>query len=144
MAPGAGITGAASAAEGPSRPLVFGLAALVTTAGILGALYLGAWAFDVRRFTTHERRLARLLSHAPTRAQVEQAFEDEGTRLLGSATDEASLHALAQRFGGKQAKALLASGRSHARTQAYAAGDMIYFIHFDGRDVMRGYALASR
>lgn len=145
MARGAGITtGTPEAAEAPSRSLVFGLAALVTSAGILGALYLGAWAFDVRRFTTHERRLARLLTHAPTLEQVDQAFKDEGTLLLGSAEGEAGLHALALRFGGEESAAVEASGRRHARTRAYAAGDMIYFIYFDDRNVMRAYALVSR
>lgn len=145
MARGAGITtGTPEAAERPSRSLVFGLAALVTSAGILGALYLGAWAFDVRRFSTHERRLARLLTHAPTLEQVDQAFKDEGTVLLAAADDEAALHALALRFGGDKAAAVEASGRRYARTRAYAAGDMVYFVYFDERKVMRAYALVSR
>lgn len=145
MAPGIGLSdGPPEAAERPSRALVFGLAALVTAAGVVGALYLGAWAFDVRRFTTHERRLARLLTHAPTLQQVDQAFKDEGTLRLGSAEGEAALHELARRFAGEKAAAVEASGRRDARTRAYAAGDMLYFIHFDEKGVMRAYMLVSR
>lgn len=148
MASGAGIgpdgSGPEAAPGPPSRSLAFVLAALVTGVGVLGALYLGAWAFDVRRFTTHEGRLARLLAHAPTLAQVDQAFKDEGTLLVGAAEDEAALHTLALRLGGGRAAAVEASGRRHARTQAYAAGDMIYFVHFDERRVMRAFALVSR
>lgn len=98
----------------------------------------------MRRFTTHERRLARLLTHAPTLQQVDQAFKDEGTLQLGSAEGEAALHELARRLGGEKAAALGASGRRYSRTRAYAAGDMLYFIHFDEREVMRAYALVSR
>lgn len=111
---------------------------------MLGALYLGAWAFDVRRFTTHERRLARLLTHAPTLQQVDQAFKDEGTQLLGAAEGEAALRELARRFAGEKAAAVLAAGRRYTRTRAYAAGDMLYFIHFDERELMRAFTLVSR
>lgn len=145
MAPGIGLSGGPpEAAERPSRALVFGLAALVTAAGVVGALYLGAWAFEVRRFSTHERRLARVLTHAPTLPQLDQAFKDEGTQLLGSAEGEAGLQELARRFGGGKAAAAVAAGRRYARTRAYAAGDMLYFIHFDEKGVMRAFTLVSR
>jgi hypothetical protein len=120
------------------------LAALVTASGIAGALYLGAWAFDVRRFTTHEQRLTRALARQPTQAQLEQAFKDEGTLLLGSAEGEPALADLARRHGGKRSEGVLAGGRRHARTQAYVAGDMVYFIHFDANGVMRAFTLVSR
>ena len=125
-------------------PVVYIIAALVTFGGVLGALYLGAWAFDVRRFGAHEQRLARLLAHAPTLAQVDQAFKDEGTLLVGSAEGDAALHALALRLGGAKADAVFASGRNYSRTQAYAAGDMMYFVHFDDRHVMRAFVFVSR
>jgi hypothetical protein len=120
------------------------IAMLVTAGGVAGALYLGAWAFDVRRFTTHQGRLTRLLAREPTQAQLDQAFKDEGTLLVGSAEGEAALRVLALRHGGAKAEGVLASGRRHARTQAYVAGDMVYFIHFDGRGVMRAFTLVSR
>jgi len=145
MALGAGLTGEAPEAAGrPSRPLVFLIAALVTSAGVVGALYLGAWAFDVRRFATHERRLARLLAHAPTLPQVDQAFKDEGTQPLGAADDETARRALLQRLAGDKAAAVEARSGGHRRTRAYAAGDMIYFIFFDDRGVMRASAIVSR
>jgi hypothetical protein len=126
------------------RLLVLSIAALVTLGGIAGALYLGAWAFDVRRFTTHQQRLTRLLAREPTQAQLEQAFLDEGTLLVGSAEADAGLVTLSQRHGGAQAESVLASGRRHSKTQVYVAGDMVYFIHFDAKGVMRGFTLVSR
>ena len=123
---------------------MFGVAALVTIFGIVGALYLGAWAFDTRRTLTHQRRLTEMLSHAPTLDQVEQAFRNEGTLPLGTADDAASLRALADRHAGAQAAGVLAAGGSHRHTRAYAAGDMVYFIHFDAQGVMRAFSLAVR
>jgi len=137
MASGAGVE------RPPSRPLVFSIAALVTAGGVLGTLYLGAWAFDVRRFSTHETRLARLLAHEPTLSQVDQAFKDEGTLLLGSAEGDAALRALAQRFARDKAAAVSSSGRAYPLTKAYLAGDMIYFIHFDERRVMCAFVIVS-
>jgi hypothetical protein len=127
-----------------NRWLVVLAASILTAAGLAGALWLGAWAFDVRRFSTHERRLTRLLAHEPRQDQIEQAFRDEGTLLLGSADGEAALHALAGRFAGRKALEVESSGRRFPRTQAYRAGDMIYFIHFDDRRVMRAFAIVSR
>jgi hypothetical protein len=123
---------------------VFGGAALITTFGIVGALYLGAWAFETRSTLTHQRRLAEMLSHAPTQEQVDEAFRKEGTLLLGAADDAASLRVLAERHAGAQSAAVVAAARAHARTRAYAAGDRVYFIHFDAQGVMRAFSLSSR
>ena len=132
--------------ESPQIPrlLVLAAASLATLGGLAGALYLGAWAFDVRRFSTHEQRLARLMPREPTQEQIEQAFRDEGTVLLGAADGEAALPSLCARFAGAKAAEVEAAGRRFRRTQAYAAGDMVYFIHYDERHVMRGFTLVSR
>lgn len=126
------------------RLLVALAASLITAAGLAGALWLGAWAFDVRRFSTHEQRLTRLLAHEPRRDQLEQAFREEGTLLLGVAVGERALGELAERFAGQRASEVSASGRGFAATQAYRAGDMIYFVHFDEAGVMRAFAIVSR
>jgi hypothetical protein len=123
---------------------VFGVAALITLAGIAGALWLGAWAFETRSALFHQRRLANLLSHAPTLEQVDEALRKEGTLPLGTADDAATLRALAERHAGEQAAAVLAAARSHRHTRAYAAGEKVYFIHFDARGVMRAFTLVSR
>lgn len=126
------------------RWLALAAAVLATAAGLVGALYLGGWAFDVRRFSTHEGRLSRLLAHEPRREQVEQAFREEGTRLLASAEDAPALRALARGLAGARAGEVEAAGGRYACTQAFAAGDMLYFVHFDERRVMRAFTLVSR
>jgi hypothetical protein len=64
-----------------------------------------------------------MLSHAPRQEQVDEAFRKEGTLLLGTADDAASLRVLAERHAGAQSAAVVAAARSHPRTRAYAAGD---------------------
>jgi hypothetical protein len=144
MALGVGLEEPAADAAPRSRAWIFLIAALITAGGVVGALYLGAWAFDVRRFSTHERRLARLLAHSPTLSQVDQAFADEGTRLLGGAEDERSRDDLLRRFAGGKAAAVQAMGRGCTKLRAYATADMIYFVCFDAQEVMRSFALVSR
>ena len=123
---------------------MFGVAALITTFGILGALWLGAWAFETRSRLTHQKRLDNLLSHTPTLEQVDEALQKEGTLFLAAADDVPSLRALAERYAGEQAAAVQAAARTHSRTRAYAAGGMVYFIHFDEQGVMRAFSLAVR
>ncbi len=123
---------------------MFGVAALITVGGIVGALWLGAWAFETRSQLIHQRRLDNLLTHAPTLEQVDEALRNEGALPLGTADDAASLGALAERHAGAQAAGVVAAGRSHARTRAYAVADRIYFVHCDARGVMRAFSLVGR
>jgi hypothetical protein len=125
------------------RSAAFGIASVVTLGGLLGALWLGAWAFDVRRFTTHRRRLDGLLLRSPSGAQIAQAFKDEGTRRLGRAESPASLAGFCARFAGRQAADIESGARRFAASEAYLAGDVVYFIHYDSSDVMRGFALVD-
>lgn len=122
---------------------VFGIASVVTLAGLLGALWLGAWAFDVRRFATHRGRLEGLLLRSPSDAQIAQAFRDEGTRRLGRSETPASLSDLCGRFAGPQAAEIESAARPFAATEAYLAGDVVYFIHYDAGGVMRGFGLVD-
>lgn len=125
------------------RGVVFAIAGVVTLLGLVGALWLGAWAFDVRRFTTHRGRLARLAVRTPTAAQIATAFREEGTAFLGRNTAPDSLREFCERFAGRQAAETHAAARSFAATEAYLAGDVVYFIHYDAGGVMRGFTLAD-
>lgn len=125
------------------RGAAFGIASVVTLGGLLGALWLGAWAFDVRRFTTHRRRLEGLLLRSPNATQLAQAFRDEGTRHLGRTETPASLRSFCERFAGRQAADIESGARRFAASEAYLAGDVVYFIHYDASGVMRGFALVD-
>jgi hypothetical protein len=118
-------------------------AAALTLGGLLGALWLGSWAFDVRRYTQHVGRLERLLQKQPAMPLVVQALEEEGTPLVGQADSEGELRELARRLAGARASEVLEKGRPWPHTRAFRAADMLYFIYFDGAGVMRGFTCVS-
>ena len=129
---------------GPSRAAVL-VASVAITAGVAYlAFLLGAWGFNTRRYSQHERRLHKLLLATPKLDQVVQAFEDEGSRLVASASGAGELTRVASQYAGEQAGAVVAKGSRFPETRVFAAGDMMYFIFFDDAGVMRDFALATR
>jgi hypothetical protein len=122
--------------------LIGGLA--VTALLVYLAFLLGAWGFDTRRFSQHERRLHGLLVRSPTLGQVEQAFEEEGTRLLARPHDREELLRVAAERGRTRADDVVDKGTRWPTTRVFVAGDMVYFVFFDRDGVMRDYLIASR
>jgi hypothetical protein len=123
----------------PKRGYVLAGAAVLTAAGLAGALWLGSWAFDVRRYTAHNGRLERLLAKKPVLDLVVQALEEEGTPLLAQADSEADLLAVAESLGGDKQAEVVVKGKRWPRTRVFRAVDMRYFIYFDAEGVMRGF-----
>lgn len=126
------------------RGYVLAGAALLTAAGLACALWLGSWAFDLRRQTEHVGRLERLLAKKPALDLVIRAFEEEGTPLLARADTEAELVAVAGRLAGPRQAEVLDQGRRWPRTRVFHAADMLYFVYFDGDGVMSGFTCVSR
>jgi hypothetical protein len=132
-----------SSERDPKRALVIVASLIVTVLGLAGALVLGSWGFDLRRYVQHEDRLQRLQDKKPHLEIVVQALEDEGSPLAGQADDEAELRVLAERHAGPKVREVLEKGRASAHTRVFRAADMIYFIYFDGDGVMRGFTCVS-
>jgi hypothetical protein len=107
------------------------------------AFLLGAWGFDTRRYNQHYRRLQRLLAQQPTIELVVRGLEDEGTRLTASPSG-ADLRRAAAEHGGARAAEVVEKGTRWPRTRVFLAGDMVYFIYFDGEGVMRDFTCVSR
>jgi hypothetical protein len=129
---------------GPSRTAVL-VASVAITAGVAYlAFLLGAWGFNTRRYSQHERRLQKLLLAEPRLDQVVQAFEEEGSALVASARGAGELQAVAAKYAGERAAAVGEKGARWPQTRVFAAGDMYYFVFFDDGGVMRGFALATR
>ena len=126
------------------RGYVLAGAAVLTGAGLAGALWLGSWAFEVRRQTQHVGRLERLLAKEPALDLVVQAFEEEGTPLLALADTESDLEAVAGRLAGARLAEILDKGKRWSRTRVFSATDMLYFVYFDAQGVMRGFTCVSR
>ena len=109
----------------PKRGYVFAGAALLTGAGLMGALWLGSWAFEIRSRAQHVGRLERLLAKKPPLDLVVRALEDEGTPLVGRADTEADLQALAGRFAGARQAAVVDQARRWPSTRVFRAADML-------------------
>jgi hypothetical protein len=108
------------------------------------ALFLGAWGFDFRRTSQHDGRLRRLVQQHPTLARVVQGLADEGSPLIESPEGPAALVAAAIRYGGPKAGEVRTKGSRWPTTRVFRAGDMIYFLYFDGDDVLQEYTWVTR
>ncbi|SRR5258708_4052327 len=108
------------------------------------AFLLGSWGFDTRRFAQHHGRLQRLLAQAPRLDQVVQGLENEGSLLLAAPGDESEVRKVALARGGLKSHEILEKGRQWPRMRVFAAGDMVYFLYFDGEGVMRDFTCVSR
>jgi hypothetical protein len=129
---------------GPSRAAIL-LASVALTAGVAYlAFLLGAWGFNTRRYSQHERRMQKVLLARPNMDQVVRGLEDEGSALIASARGPRELETVAAQYAGERARAVAEKGAGAAQTRVFRAADMIYFVFFDEAGIMRGYAIASR
>jgi hypothetical protein len=128
----------------PRRGLFLAAAAVVTAGGLAVALWLGSWAFDLRRFSVHVGRLERLLAKEPKLDIVVQAFEEEGTPLAARADSLAELQEVAERLAGRHAPEVVEKGTRFAHTRVFGAPDMLYFVYFDADRTMRSFTCVSR
>ena len=82
-------------------------------------MVLGSVAFDVRRFTQHERRLRKVMTEPqPTVDRLTQAFKDEGTLLVTAPTSPEEKERVIVGQGGKQAAGAAGEGRALSRACA--------------------------
>ena len=116
----------------------------ITAAIAALALYLGAWAFDTKRYSTHETRLRHLVERGALLDQVTRGLEDEGSPLLGSPRSRQDLERIAKERGGLRAAEVLEKGNRWPSTRVFLASDMIYFIYFDDAGVMRDFTCVGR
>jgi hypothetical protein len=137
------VTGEQDSA-GPSRAAIL-TASVALTAGVAYlAFLLGAWGFNTRRYSQHERRMQKVLLARPNLDQVTRGLEDEGSALIATARGSRELERVAAEYAGERARAVVEKGEGSAETRVFRAADMIYFVFFDQAGVMRGYAIASR
>lgn len=118
-----------------------GLAALLVSGSLLWlALLLGSVGYEARKAGLHEGRLRRMLEQKPRAESVGIAFENEGTRHLGSAWGALQMRRIARRFAGADAPRIQKAGAAFAQSRVFKADDTVYFIFFDEAGVMGGYA----
>ncbi len=125
----------------PKRGWVFAGALLTSGLVCYLALVLGAWGFDFRRYHDHEGRLRRLTLQHPTLDRVTRGLSEEGSALIDSPNGPAALEQAART---RRAGEVLEKGRRWPNPRVFLAGDMVYFLYFDGEDVLRDFTCVSR
>jgi hypothetical protein len=119
--------------------------ALAVTLGSLTlAMLLGSASFDFRRYTVHERRMQKVLREQPTADRLTRGLADEGTAQIAVARTREEVEREASARGGRKASEIREKGARHVETRVYQAGDMLYFVYFDGDGVMRDFTCVSR
>jgi hypothetical protein len=119
--------------------------ALAVTLGALAlALWLGAASFDARRYDQHRRRLARVMREQPTADRLTRGLEAEGSRLVATAATPEEKERIAEARGGPLAGEIRQKAARQLELRVYEAGDMLYFVYFDGDGVMRDFTCVSR
>jgi hypothetical protein len=116
----------------------------VTAAIAAVAFYLGAWAFDTKRYSIHETRLRHLVERGALLDQVVRGLEAEGSPLLAAPGGPGELRRVASERGRRKAPEVLDKGGRWAETRVFLAGDMVYFIYFDAAGVMKDFTCVSR
>jgi hypothetical protein len=130
--------------KGPNRALILAASVVITVGVAYLALLIGAWGFDLRRYSQHDGRLRKLLLAAPRLEQVVQALEEEGSPLLAAPAGTRELERVAAERAGAKAREVVEKGTRWGQTRVFVAGDMIYFLFFDKDGVMRDFTYVSR
>ncbi len=127
----------------PSRGVVIAASILLAGLALALAFWLGAWAFDTKRYITHDTRLRRLVQEQPSIERVTRGLEDEGSRLLAApATEEERRRVVAER-GKDRGPAILEKAARYPKIRVHLAADMVYFLFYDAEGVLRDYVIVS-
>ena len=110
---------------------------IITGLGLTAALIFGNMYYDFRRAVLHEKRLSALLQEEPTLYQVTEGLSEKAP-LLASPENEEELDDLASKWPSKRDE-IIEKSRDWSLTRVFNAGDMIYFIYFDEKEIMRDF-----
>ena len=110
----------------------------IAVVGLLIALYLGVFGYDIRRTTLHEGRLQGVLEQEPTLRQVVVGLQEKAP-LVASPQGERELEEWLAKWGDQKKDEILQKSRQWPITRVFDAGDMIYFIFFDEKEIMRDF-----
>jgi hypothetical protein len=125
------------------RRIVTMIAASAVTGGaVLAAFLLGTLGYNIRRSSMHEARLRGVLVQTPTVYQVTEGLKEKAPLAAIIASDR-ELQDAVERWGGDRKADILEKSKRWEQLRIYAAGDMMYFIFFDSKDIMRDYVYVS-
>jgi hypothetical protein len=124
------------------RAIALGIALGITVVGLGLALLLGHLGYDIRREAMHNARLEGILVQTPTVYQVTEGLKEKAP-LAAIVASPGDLDEAVHRWGRDKAEEIRDKATSWPQLRVYAAGDMMYFIYFDDRDIMRDYVFVS-
>ena len=124
------------------RLVTYAIAAFVTVSGLVIALLLGKYGYDIRRTNMHEARLKGVLVQTPTEYQVTEGLKEKAP-LVQVVESPEDLDIAIGRWGVSKEPEIREKAARWAELRVYAAGDMMYFIYFDRDHVMRDYVYVS-
>jgi hypothetical protein len=124
------------------RLVTVGVAAAVTIGGLATALVLGTYGYDIRRTNMHEARLKGILVQSPTIYQVTEGLKEKAP-LIEIVNSPADLDESVAKWGSSKAEEIREKAKAWPKLRVYSAGDMVYFIFFDDKKIMRDYVYVS-
>ncbi len=125
-----------------SRLATTGIAAAVTIGGLTTALVLGTLGYDIRRTHMHEARLKGILVQSPTVYQVTEGLKEKAPLVTIVNSPEDLAESIA-RWGNGKANEIMEKAKTWPLLRVYSAGDMMYFIFFDKKQIMQDYVCVS-
>lgn len=126
------------------RALILGVAASVSLAALAIALTLGAWAYDYRRLSMHEGRLANLVKQKPAVSRASQGLTNEGWTTVAVDVEDATL---AKLFGDAPPPRVAEVRAKRSRwpiARVFAYDDLVYVLFFDGDGKAADFSLIKR
>lgn len=126
------------------RALILGAAAVVSLAALALALTLGAWAYNYRRLSMHEGRLANLVKKRPSVSRASQGLTAEGWTAVAVEVEDATLLKL---FGDAPPPRVAEVRTKRAKwptARVFAHDDLVYVLFFDADDKAADWSLLKR
>lgn len=97
----------------------------------------------MRRSSIHEARLETLVKVAADVDQVTKGLEDEHSPFLMSARNADQARIAAEQWGGRRRADIEARAARFVEMRVFRAGDMYYFLFFDGEGKVRDFIYVS-
>jgi hypothetical protein len=116
----------------------------VTLASLSVALFLGTLGFNYHRSLEHEELLRAVMARQPTAARLTEWLASvKGAPLLAAPEGRAEVESVISARGAAKLGELRTKAGRYPRMRVYRASDMLYFVFFDGDDVMRDFTCVS-
>jgi hypothetical protein len=127
-----------------NRTLILGAAALVSLGALAIVLTLGAWAYNYRRLSMHEGRLANLVKKKPTVSVASRGLTDEGWTTVAADVDDPTLATLFGDDPPPRVAEVRAKRAKWPAARAFSHDDLVYVLYFDADGKAADFSLLKR